>query len=228
MSLSDGLGLRVRPSGFPHGLVGWRPPLDFPSPPPNGWSTGFMATPRTLGRFPRHRLRPAFPQDTSSCSGFPTSPTVARHFASTNRISPEGSRRVANPASLASSCTPLPAEHVPPRLLLEWAGQRLLGLAAGDLGEVRHAGPPLARCGRLELPDGHVYGPFASKISMESPGASVTTARFWSGRRPAPRRVRLTFPLRFNVFTERTRTFQICWIASLISVLFDRWSTRKV
>src|SRR6266542_1219732 len=111
MSLSDGFGLRVRPSFFPPGLVGWRPPLDLPSPPPSGWSTGFMATPRTLGRFPRHRLRPAFLQDTSSCSAFPTAPTVARHFASTSRISPEGKRKVARPASFARSCTPLPAER---------------------------------------------------------------------------------------------------------------------
>src|SRR5206468_10274852 len=111
MSLSDLFGLRVRPSFFPHGLVGLRPPLDFPSPPPNGWSTGFMATPRTLGRLPSQRLRPAFPQDTSSCSGFPTSPTVARHFASTRRISPDGMRRVAFPPSLARSWTPVPADR---------------------------------------------------------------------------------------------------------------------
>src|SRR5580700_5856948 len=44
---SDGLWRdRVRPSGFPHGDTGWRPPDDLPSPPPSGWSTGFMATPR--------------------------------------------------------------------------------------------------------------------------------------------------------------------------------------
>src|SRR5438552_17156139 len=111
MSLSDGLGLRVRPSFLPHGLVGWRPPLDLPSPPPSGWSTGFMATPRTDGRLPSQRLRPAFPQDTSSCSAFPTSPTVARHWASTSLISPEGMRSVAKPPSLARSCTPTPAER---------------------------------------------------------------------------------------------------------------------
>src|SRR5205807_7705611 len=58
MSLSEAFGLRVRPSFLPHGLVGWRPPLDLPSPPPSGWSTGFMATPRTLGRTPRQRFRP--------------------------------------------------------------------------------------------------------------------------------------------------------------------------
>src|SRR5207237_2630092 len=64
------------------------------------------------------------------------------------------------------------------------------------------------------------YGPFASKISMASPSARVTTACLWSGRLPLAYRVRLGLPLRISVFTFRTRTFQICWIASLISVLF--------
>src|SRR5262249_39425988 len=45
----------------PHGEHGCRPPEDFPSPPPIGWSTGFMATPRTLGRRPSQRDLPAFP-----------------------------------------------------------------------------------------------------------------------------------------------------------------------
>src|SRR5690606_3951055 len=45
--LSDGwFFLRVRDSGLPHRLIGSRPPEDLPSPPPSGWSTGFMATPR--------------------------------------------------------------------------------------------------------------------------------------------------------------------------------------
>src|SRR6202050_4464868 len=52
---------RVRPSGLPHGDTGWRPPEDLPSPPPSGWSTGFMATPRVCGRLPFQRLRPALP-----------------------------------------------------------------------------------------------------------------------------------------------------------------------
>ena len=51
----------VRPSFCPHGLVGWRPPELLPSPPPSGWSTGFIATPRTDGRLRFHRLRPALP-----------------------------------------------------------------------------------------------------------------------------------------------------------------------
>lgn len=32
-----------------------RPPEVLPCPPPCGWSTGFLATPRTEGRHPRQR-----------------------------------------------------------------------------------------------------------------------------------------------------------------------------
>src|SRR6266511_732174 len=108
---SDEFIVRRRPSFLPRGLVGWRPPEDFPSPPPSGWSTGFMATPRTDGRLPRHRALPAFPSETSSCSGLPTVPTVARQIASTSRISPDGRRSVANRPSLATSWTLVPAER---------------------------------------------------------------------------------------------------------------------
>src|SRR5690606_7986153 len=80
---------RVRPSGRPFGLTGWRPPDDFPSPPPCGWSTGFMATPRTLGRLPFHRMRPALPRLMLDCSALPTSPTVARHRTATLRLAAE-------------------------------------------------------------------------------------------------------------------------------------------
>src|SRR6478609_11144406 len=59
--LSLALRRRVRPSGLPHGLTGWRPPEVLPSPPPCGWSTGFITTPRTVGRLPFHRIRPALP-----------------------------------------------------------------------------------------------------------------------------------------------------------------------
>src|SRR5204862_6622339 len=59
--------LRVRyPSvGTPHGVTGWRPAVVEPSPPPCGWSTGFMAVPRVCGRTPMWRLRPALPTFTS-------------------------------------------------------------------------------------------------------------------------------------------------------------------
>jgi hypothetical protein len=41
--------------GFPQGDTEGLPPFVRPSPPPWGWSTGFIATPRTMGRLPNHR-----------------------------------------------------------------------------------------------------------------------------------------------------------------------------
>src|ERR671922_2350255 len=105
------LGERVRPSFLPQGDTGCRPPEVRPSPPPCGWSTGFITTPRTLGRLPFQRIRPALPQLMLDCSALPTSPTVARQRTSTSRISPEGMRRWAMRPSLASSCTEAPAER---------------------------------------------------------------------------------------------------------------------
>src|SRR5207253_561132 len=99
ISLSDSLCLaRVRlPSvGTPHGVTGCRP-LALPSPPPCGWSTGFIAVPRTPGRLPSQRLRPALPLEAFSWSTLPTWPTVARHSSETRRISLEGRRSVAKP-----------------------------------------------------------------------------------------------------------------------------------
>jgi hypothetical protein len=41
--------VRLPSVGTPHGVTGCRPPFDLPSPPPCGWSTGFIAEPRTDG-----------------------------------------------------------------------------------------------------------------------------------------------------------------------------------
>src|SRR3970040_214629 len=76
--------------GFPHGVQGCRPPEDFPSPPPSGWSTGFIATPRTVGRVPIQRLLPALPREICSWSRLPTCPTVAVHSMKTSRTSTVG------------------------------------------------------------------------------------------------------------------------------------------
>src|SRR6185503_10286520 len=87
--------LRVlTPSGLPQGDTGGRPPELLPSPPPSGWSTGFLATPRTLPRRPSQRVLPALPRESSSCSELPTSPMVARHLACTSRISVDLRRSV--------------------------------------------------------------------------------------------------------------------------------------
>src|SRR3984893_16312893 len=52
--------------GWPQGVPGWRPPLVLPSPPPCGWSTGFIETPRLCGVLPSHRVRPALPREVFS------------------------------------------------------------------------------------------------------------------------------------------------------------------
>src|SRR3954470_5906791 len=111
ISWSLALRRRVRPSGLPFGFTGWRPPDVLPSPPPCGWSTGFIATPRTVGRLPFHRMRPALPQLMLLCSALPTSPTVARQRTSTLRISPDGIRSWAKRPSRATSWTLVPAER---------------------------------------------------------------------------------------------------------------------
>src|SRR5882757_2960987 len=81
--------------GWPQGVTGWRPPEVLPSPPPCGWSTGFIETPRLEGRIPFQRLRPALPTVTFSWSVLPTWPMVAMHSIRTLRVSPEGSLRSA-------------------------------------------------------------------------------------------------------------------------------------
>src|SRR5438128_8743027 len=77
--------------GLPHGVTGCRPPEVLPSPPPCGWSTGFMETPRLCGRLPSQRERPALPMETFLWSMLPTWPMVAAHSEYTLRTSPEGS-----------------------------------------------------------------------------------------------------------------------------------------
>src|SRR6185295_19865360 len=77
--------------GKPHGVTGCRPPEVRPSPPPCGWSIGFIDTPRLCGFLPSQRLRPALPSETFLCSMLPTWPTVATHSTCTWRTSPEGS-----------------------------------------------------------------------------------------------------------------------------------------
>src|SRR5438552_13993825 len=92
ISRLDGLfGLRVRLpiAGLPQGVCGCPPIGALPSPPPCGWSRGFIAEPRTVGRRPSQRLRPALPSEMVACSGLPTEPTVAMHAAAMVRTSPE-------------------------------------------------------------------------------------------------------------------------------------------
>src|SRR5882672_12233896 len=85
--------------GLPHGVTGWRPPDVLPSPPPCGWSTGFMETPRLCGLRPSQRVLPALPCDSFSCSTLPPWPMVAMHSTCTFPLSPEGNFKRAMPPS---------------------------------------------------------------------------------------------------------------------------------
>ena len=85
------------------------PPEALPSPPPIGWSTGFIATPLVLGRRPNHLLLPAFPDFCNPCSELDTVPIVAKQVSKTNLLSPLGNFNVAYFPSLATICTLAPA-----------------------------------------------------------------------------------------------------------------------
>src|ERR1043165_1786771 len=52
-------------AGLPQGVFGPGIPIgERPSPPPCGWLAGSIALPRTVGRIPIQRLRPALPKFT--------------------------------------------------------------------------------------------------------------------------------------------------------------------
>ena len=80
-----------------------------PSPPPCGWSTGFITDPLTDGLIPKCLVFPALPNLTFSWSAFPTTPIVALHLANINLISPEGNLTWAYFPSLAINCALCPA-----------------------------------------------------------------------------------------------------------------------
>src|SRR3712207_363723 len=93
---------RVRAcTGFPHLVFGCPPIGALPSPPPCGWSRGFITDPRTVGRRPSHRLRPALPMLSVACSELPTWPIVAMQDAWTRRTSPLGRRTWHHSSSFA-------------------------------------------------------------------------------------------------------------------------------
>src|SRR5262245_66499131 len=112
IALFDGLRLlRVLPplASTPVGLHGCRPPEVRPSPPPIGWLTGFIDTPRLCGLRPSHRFRPALPSAMFMCSALEIAPIVALQSAETRRTSPLGSVSWAQSASRAVSVALHPA-----------------------------------------------------------------------------------------------------------------------
>ena len=70
-----------------------------------------MAEPRTEGRIPSQRVRPALPSLMLLQSGLPTCPTVAMHRQLISLTSPEGKRTWAYSPSFAISCAEAPAER---------------------------------------------------------------------------------------------------------------------
>src|SRR5262245_45025055 len=110
----DGLRwCRVLPplASTPVGEQGLRPPEVRPSPPPIGWLTGFIDTPRLCGRLPIHLFRPALPSAMFMCSALEIVPIVARQSAGTRRTSPDGNVNCAQSASRAVRVALQPAER---------------------------------------------------------------------------------------------------------------------
>ena len=70
-----------------------------PSPPPSGWSTGFIALPLTVGLIPSYLDRPAFPKFLNLYSSLDTWPTLAQDSKGTFLISVEGILSKAYPPS---------------------------------------------------------------------------------------------------------------------------------
>src|SRR3954464_5578716 len=88
---------------------GSRPPAVRPSPPPIGWSVGFIVVPRLCGLRPFQRIRPALPMLMFMCSAFEHAPIVARHLFDTRRTSPLGIVSWAQSLSRAVRTAPHPA-----------------------------------------------------------------------------------------------------------------------
>ncbi|KAM0048272.1 hypothetical protein Hdeb2414_s0008g00272591 [Helianthus debilis subsp. tardiflorus] len=73
-----------------------------PSPPPCGWSTGFITTPFTTGRLPSQRLDLALPKFFWFTPTFPTCPTLAEQFLDIKQASLEGNFNVTDSLLLQS------------------------------------------------------------------------------------------------------------------------------
>lgn len=71
---------------LPQGVVGCCPLFDLP---PWGWSTGFLAIPRTTGLKPMCLTKPAFFMYTSDCPELDTTPRETRQFSLSHMFQPE-------------------------------------------------------------------------------------------------------------------------------------------
>src|SRR5512132_4402532 len=114
-----------------------------------------------------------------------------------------------------------------PALFRPFATRDFSGLDRVSSSKLDTLAPRLPGVVGLYLRTAIAYFP-VSNIPIASPLASVTIARFSSPRLPLVKPRLFTLPWRLRVLTEVTRTFQMVWTASLISVLFARLSTRNV
>src|SRR5260370_1432635 len=109
-----------------------------------------MATPRTVGLMPRHRVRPALPNVSFSWSRLPTWPTVAMQSMENLRTSPLGIFTSARSPSLLinSAAPPNPdfAVMVAAAVALFGLGQGLFRLLLGDVVFVQAGDKPPRRC----------------------------------------------------------------------------------
>src|SRR3989442_473133 len=146
-----------------------------PSPPPCGWLAGSIATPRTPGRIPNQRDRPAFPSVIESCSRLLTWPIVAQQRQARGPVRIVFYRRhfcrhtIFVALEIHDAVVPLvsstPMAYSDSTLRVAAAGlshrfdQGSLGLLFGDLIKRRNCCKALSRRDRLELFQSHVHQP---------------------------------------------------------------------
>src|SRR5437867_2608489 len=186
--------------------MGWLP-LPFPSPPPIGWSTGFMTVPRTVGRKPRHEdvadLQPVGRDDVALLA---VAVEEQRQVRRAIRIVLDGRHSRRDPVLLSPEIDiaqhalvpTTPVAHGDAAVDVAAARpplgheQALLGLRLRDVvaDHVREIASRRRR--RFQRPNGHAQAP--STRSILWPGASCTTAFFQSERRPWYRPMRFSLP----------------------------------
>ena len=96
--------------GLPQGVTEVRPPEVLPSPPPCGWSIGFIATPLTLGLLFNHLERPALPNVVKIENSLETTPIVAKQFIDIVLCSPELSFILPKLEVFSINCENVPAD----------------------------------------------------------------------------------------------------------------------
>jgi len=101
----------------PHGLLAATGGDFLPSPPPWGWSHGFIATPLTVGRIPKARTLPAFSNLVNLCKILEHSPKEPILYLEIKKFHPDLAFNITLSSILAVNITPVPAERAnePPK-----------------------------------------------------------------------------------------------------------------